>query len=62
MPLAVEVVEQMGALAYLHGPLGDGAAVTAEWRGSGGPSRASGWRCARPRDLRLFDEAGQRIR
>ena len=62
LPLGIEVVEQLGALAYVHGSLGEGAPLVAEWR-AGRPS--VGERVTlrfHPRDVRLFDCEGRRLR
>ncbi|EYD76404.1 Maltose/maltodextrin transport ATP-binding protein MalK [Rubellimicrobium mesophilum DSM 19309] len=62
VPLAIEVVEQLGAMAYVHGSLAPDVPVVAEWRsgrprvGERVPLRFD------PRDLRLFDREGRRIR
>ena len=62
LPLTIEVVEQLGALAYVHGSVAPDAPIVAEWR-AGRPS--AGERVTlrfRPEDLRLFDREGRRLR
>ena len=62
LPFVIEVVEQLGALAYVHGTLAPEAPVVAEWR-AGRP--AVGERVTLrfdPKDLRLFDKEGRRLR
>jgi lactose/L-arabinose transport system ATP-binding protein len=62
VPMTIEVVEQLGALAYVHGSVATGVPLVAEWR-EGRP--AVGDRVSlrfRPTDVRLFDDQGSRVR
>jgi lactose/L-arabinose transport system ATP-binding protein len=62
LPLVLEVVEQLGALAYVHGWLAPDVPLVAEWR-AGRP--AVGDRVTLrfdPSSLRLFDREGRRLR
>ena len=56
VPLTIEVVEQQGAMAYVHGSLAAEAPLVAEWR-TGRPT--VGERVLlrfRPEDLKIFDQ------
>ena len=60
--MTIEVVEQLGALAYVHGSVATDVPLVAEWR-EGRP--AVGDRVSlrfRPTDVRLFDDQGSRVR
>jgi lactose/L-arabinose transport system ATP-binding protein len=62
VPMTIEVVEQLGALAYVHGSIGGAVPLVAEWRAG---RRAVGERVSlrfHPRDVRLFDSDGRRVR
>jgi lactose/L-arabinose transport system ATP-binding protein len=62
VPLTIEVVEQLGALAFVHGSLAPGVPLVAEWR-LGRPAVGDPIVLRfRPEDVRLFDQMGRRLR
>jgi lactose/L-arabinose transport system ATP-binding protein len=62
VPLTIEVVEQLGAMAYVHGSLAPDAPVVAEWR-AGRPAVGEQVMLRfSPADLKLIERLGRRIR
>ncbi len=60
--LRVEVIELLGATAFIHGELPSGKPVVAEWRGVPPDSGETITVFADPVEVRLFDRGGLRIR
>ena len=62
LPVAVDVTERLGSTAFVHARLSTGDALVAECRGDAPNNGEAATLCFAAEKVRLFDEAGARIR